>query len=139
MGMNNDVQVNNVMSINKLRPTGKEQMPEGSKETVREAFGKGSIPVPGPCLTHSEVTHSRPSIKVCWMKRSLATEIKPIFTNKYHLDGKHTFYMKRGVNTKGKKNRPKADLKSFVYTRNCYLSYTSSLAGRGNSCLPSPQ
>lgn len=36
--MNNDVQVNKVMSVNKLRPTGKEQMPEGSKETVREAL-----------------------------------------------------------------------------------------------------
>lgn len=138
MGMNNDVQVNNVTSVNKLRPTGKEQMPVGSKETVREVFGKGSIPAPGPCLTHSEVTHSRPSIKVCWMKRRSATEIKTYLYKQHHLDGKHTFYMKRGAH-KRKKNQTKADLKSFVYTQNCYLSYTSSLAGRGNSCLPSPQ
>lgn len=42
--MNNDVQVNKVTSVSKLRPTGKAQMPEGSKETVREpCVGKGAF------------------------------------------------------------------------------------------------
>lgn len=41
MGMNNDVQVNN--GINKLRPTGKEQMPGGSKKLSEKHLEKGAF------------------------------------------------------------------------------------------------
>ena len=114
--MNNDAQVNNAMSVNKPRPLGKSRCLRAAKKpSEKPCVGKGSIPAPGPRLTHSEVTHSRPSIKVHWMKRSSATEIKTQLYKQHHLDGKHTFYRKRGAD-KRKKNQTSTDLKSFLYT-----------------------
>lgn len=104
--MNNDVQVNNAMSVNKPRPLGKSRCLRAAKKpSEKPCVGKGSIPAPGPRLTRSDVTHSRPSIKVHWMKRSSATETKTQLYKQHHLD-ENILFTGKEEQTKGKRTKP---------------------------------